>query len=32
LMGFRVVRVDRQHFFVLDYRISDTAATTEDVG
>ena len=31
LMGIRVVRIDRQHSFVLNYRISDIATPAEDV-
>jgi hypothetical protein len=32
LMGFRVVRLDRKHFFVVDHRISNIATAAEDVG
>jgi hypothetical protein len=31
LMGFRVVRIDRKHSFVLDHRISNIATAAEDV-
>jgi hypothetical protein len=32
LMGFRVVRIDRQHSFVLDHRIGNIATAAKDVG
>lgn len=32
VMGFRIVRIDRQHFFVLDHRIGNIATAAEDIG
>jgi hypothetical protein len=32
LMGFRVVRIDRKHSFVVDRRIGNIATAAEDVG
>src|SRR5258707_4577734 len=32
LMGFRAVRIDRKHSFVVDHRIRNVATAAEDVG